>query len=99
MKINVQAVNFDAKPGLEEFLVKKLSKLSLISDGIIGAQVFLKEENISEKNNKSVDIRLEVPGDDIIVNKLGESFEESIDLAIDTLRRLLIRKKEKISDR
>ncbi len=99
MTINVQAVNFDAKPGLEEFLVKKLSKLSVLSDDIIGAQVFLKVENISEKNNKSVDIRLEVPGDDIVVNKIGESFEESIDLAVDTLKRLVIRKKEKINDR
>ena len=46
-----------------------------------------------------MDIKLEVPGDDIVVSKTGQSFEECIDLAVDTLKKLIIRKKEKVSDR
>ncbi|MBO6213309.1 putative sigma-54 modulation protein [Algoriella xinjiangensis] len=99
MTINVQAVNFNTKPGLEEYLGKKLEKLETLSDKIISAQVFLKLENTSEKSNKTVDIKLEVPGDDIVVSKTGQSFEECIDLAVDTLKKLIIRKKEKVSDR
>ena len=99
MTINVQAVNFDAKPGLEEYLEKKLSKLETLSDKIISAQVFFKIENTSEKNNKCIDIKLEVPGDDILVKKCGQSFEECIYLYVDTLKKLIIRKKEKVSER
>jgi len=99
MTIHVQAVNFNAKSGLEEYLYKKLSKLDTLSDKIISAHVFLKLENTGEKNNKSVDIKLEVPGDDIVVKKSGQSFEECIDLSVDTLKKLIIRMKEKISDR
>lgn len=99
MTINFQAVNFNTKLGLEEYLEKKLEKLETLSDKIIAANVSFKLENTAEKNNKTVDIKLEVPGDDIVVSKTGQSFEECIDLSVDTLKKLIIRKKEKISDR
>jgi putative sigma-54 modulation protein len=99
MTIHVQAVNFNAKPGLEEYLEKKLSKLETLTDKIISTQVFFKLENTSEKNNKTIEIKLEVPGDDILVKKTGQTFEECIDLSIDTLKKLIVRMKEKIGDR
>lgn len=99
MTINFQAVNFNTKPGLEEYLEKKLEKLETLSDKIIAANVSFKLENTAEKNNKTVDIKLEVPGDDIVVSKTGQSFEECIDLSVDTLKKLIIRKKEKVSER
>ncbi|HLV40810.1 MAG TPA: ribosome-associated translation inhibitor RaiA [Brumimicrobium sp.] len=99
MTIKFQTVNFNAKPGLEEYVEKKLSKIEQFYDKIIAAQVTLRVENTSEKENKFVDIILEVPGDDIIVKKSGQSFEESIDLSVDTLKKLVIRKKEKTAER
>lgn len=99
MTINVQIVNFNAKEGLEEYVEKKLSKMEQFYDKIIAAHVTLKVGNVSEKENKFVDIRLEVPGDDIVVKKSGQSFEEGVDLAVDTLRKLVIRKKEKVATR
>lgn len=99
MKVKFQAVNFNAKQNLEDYLEQKLSKLDSLTDQIIAADVSMKLENTSEKDNKSVDIRLEIPGDDIIVSKKGQSFEECIDLSIDTLKRLIIKRKEKITER
>lgn len=99
MTIKFQTVNFNAKPGLEEYVEKKLNKIEQFYDKIIAAQVTLRVENTSEKENKFVDIILEVPGDDIIVKKSGQSFEESIDLSVDTLKKLVIRKKEKTAER
>ncbi len=99
MTINLQTVNFNAKDGLEEYVERKLSKLEQYYDKIIAVQVAMRVENISEKENKFVDIKLEVPGDDIMVKKSGQSFEECIDLSVDTLKKLIIRKKEKITDR
>lgn len=99
MTINLQTVNFNAKEGLEEYVERKYGKLDQFYDKIIGAQIFLRVENMSEKENKFVEVRLEVPGDDIIVKKSGQSFEECIDLSVDTLKKLIIRKKQKITDR
>lgn len=99
MTINLQTVNFNAKDGLEEYVERKLSKLEQYYDKIIAVQVAMRVENIPEKDNKFVDIKLEVPGDDIMVKKSGQSFEECIDLSVDTLKKLIIRKKEKIADR
>lgn len=99
MTINLQTVNFNAKPGLDEYVERKLSKVEQYYDKIIAAHVSFRVENVSEKENKFVDIRLEVPGDDIIVKKSGQTFEECVDLSVDTLKKLVIRKKEKVADK
>lgn len=95
MKITVQSMGMTPHEPLEEFLNKKVSKLSTFYDKIIECQVYLKVENSSDKENKFSEIRLVIPGDDIVVKKLGKSFEESIDACVDTAKRLLIKKKEK----
>ena len=79
---------------LEEYLEKRLGKLETFYDKIHGVQVFLKVENNNEKENKTAEIKLEVPGDDIVVKKTSASFEESIDLCAETAKKLLIKKKE-----
>lgn len=99
MKINVQSVNFNILPELVDYTEKKIDKLDQYYDKIIAAHVFFKVENTSDKNNKIAEIKLEVPGDDIMVKKSGQSFEECIDLSFDTLKKLIIRKKEKIASR
>ncbi len=99
MKVKFQAVNFNAKQNLADYLEQKLSKLDTLTDQIIAADVSMKLENTSEKENKIVEVRLEIPGDDILVSKSGQSFEECIDLAVDTLKRQVIKRKEKIADR
>ncbi|MFA5619873.1 MAG: ribosome-associated translation inhibitor RaiA [Weeksellaceae bacterium] len=99
MNIKLQTVNFNAKPDLPDYLDKKLSKLEQFYDKIIAAQVSMRVENMSEKENKFVDIRLEVPGDDIVVKKSGQTFEECIDLSIDALKKILIKRKEKSAAR
>ncbi len=99
MTINLQTVNFNAKTELAEYIEKKLSKLEQYSDKIMAAQVSMKVGNVSEKENKFMDVRLEIPGDDIFVKKSGQSFEECVDLSIDSLKKMLIKRKEKSSVR
>lgn len=96
MKVVNQAVNFNADAKLLEFIEKKLNKLDQYFDNIIMADVFLKVENTSEKENKIAEIRLEIPGNDLIAKKKAKSFEEAIDEVHDSLRRQLMKKKEKM---
>lgn len=97
MKINLQAVNFSAKQELVTFVEEKLSKLDQYYDQIVGAEVYLKLDNNNSKENKIAEIKIQIPGDDIIVTKSGQSFEEVINLSTDTLKRQIIKKKEKMS--
>ena len=97
MKINMQAIGFSAGESLEEYLTEKLEKLDTFYDQIIGAQVTFKLDNNNSKDDKIVDIKLEVPGEDILVKKQGEAYPEAIDLAVDTLKKLIIKKKERES--
>ena len=94
MKITVQSLGVTPHAPLEEHLNKKISKLSTFYDKILECQVVLRVENTTEKENKTADIRLVVPGDDIIVKKTSESFEESVDQCVEAAKRLLIKKKE-----
>ncbi|MBS1549442.1 MAG: ribosome-associated translation inhibitor RaiA [Bacteroidetes bacterium] len=94
MKITVQSIGLTPHEPLEDYIEKKLSKLSTFYDRIQECKVFLKVENASEKSNKTSEIILVVPGDDIVVKKTAASFEESLDLCADAAKKLLIKKKE-----
>lgn len=94
MKIQVQSMGLTPHAPLQEYLERKLNKLETFYDKIHGCQVFLKVENVGGKENKTAEVKLEVPGDDIVVKKTSTSFEESIDLCTETAKKLLIKKKE-----
>lgn len=96
MKVNVQAVNFNVDKKLVDFTQERLDKLEKFYDKIVSSEVFLKVENTSDKENKVVEIRLNVPGDDMIVKKVAKTFEEAVDLSANSLERVLIKRKEKI---
>ncbi len=94
MKISVQSIGLTPHEPLEEYLNKKISKLDTFYDKILECQVFLKVDNASSKDNKTAEIKLVVPGEDIVVKKTSSSFEESLDQCADTAKKLLIKKKE-----
>ena len=94
MKITVHSIGLTPHEPLQEFLEKKLNKLDTFYDKIQACEVFLKVENSNSKENKTAEIILNIPGDDIVVKKTAASFEESIDLCVDVAKKLLIKKKE-----
>ena len=96
MKVNVHAVNFNIDKKLVDFIDERMSKLEKYYDKVISSDAFLKVEIISEKENKIVELKVLVPGDDFIVKKQSKTFEEATDLAIESLERLLLKRKEKL---
>lgn len=94
MKITLQAIGLTHYASLEEILDKKIGKLEQFYDKIQECKVFLKMENATGKENKTAEIILNIPGDDIVVKKTTASFEESIDACVDVAKKLLIKKKE-----
>lgn len=96
MKVNINAVNFNVDRKLVDFIQERMDKLEKYYDRVIVADVFLKVEATSEKENKIVEIKMHVPGDDLMVKKQCKSFEEAVDSSADALERLLLKRKEKI---
>ncbi|WP_456424907.1 ribosome hibernation-promoting factor, HPF/YfiA family [Lutibacter sp.] len=96
MKVRVQSVNFNADVDLIEFVEKKLNSLEKYYDRIVDSDVFLKVQQTSDKKNKLVDVKLNIPGNDLVVKKQCKTFEEGVMLATDSLKRQLTKKKEKV---
>jgi len=95
MKVNVQTPNFVPDDKLISFIEKRLSKLEQFYDKIIYADVFLKVQKTSEKQNKITEILLSVPGGDLMVKKDARTFEAGADECIQSLERQLKKRKEK----
>ena len=97
MKVNMQSVNFTVDRKLVDFIQRKMDKLETYYDKIIDADIYLKVENTSAKENKIAEVRVNIPGDDIMVKKQCRTFEEAIDEATSTLQRALLKRKEKVN--
>lgn len=95
MKVHVHPVDFTVDQKLVDFIQKKLDKLDHFYDKIIEADVHLKLENTSAKENKIVEIKVHVPGESLVIKKQFKTFEEGIDTAIEPLERMLLKYKEK----
>lgn len=95
MKVNAQSVNFNADSKLLEFVQNRLDKLETFYDKVISSDVYLKVENTSSKENKIVEIKLNIPKDKFVVKKQCKTFEEAIDSACSSLERKLKKTKEK----
>ncbi len=95
MNIEIQAIHFTADHKLKEFIHKRLNKLDLFFDRIIASDVFLKVENTSDRANKIVEIRLQIPNETLMVKKSAKSFEEGVDLSAESLERQLKKHKQK----
>ncbi len=100
MNIQLKTVHFTADQKLIDFVNKKVAKLDTYFEGIIGIEVILKVEKPETVNNKIAELKLSIPGTDyLFAEKQSDSFEESIDLAIEAIRRQLTKFKEKLKDK
>ena len=98
MKVFTQSVNFNADATLIKFTEKKVASLFKYHDKIVDAEVFLKVQNTSDKENKITEVKINIPGSELIVKRETKTFEEGINLAVDSLKRQLKRSKEKQPD-
>ena len=98
MKVTTQSVNFNASADLLDFIEKKVASLSKFHDKIVNAEVFLKLENSSDKENKITEIKINIPGNELVVKKQFKSFEEGISTGVESLKRRLKKSKEKLRD-
>ncbi len=97
MKAIFHATNFKADPKLLNFIQKKLDRLDNFFDKVIEADIYLKLNNSGDKN-KTLEVKVYVPGNSIVVGRDAETFEKAMDLVYDVLKRQLKKQKEKLKN-
>ncbi len=96
MNVQIQAVHFDADSKLLEHVNAKINKLKTFHDKIIGAEVYLKLDSLSHQvRDKVAEIKVYVPKHSYFVKHQSKTFEQSFDLAFDSLVNQVKRRKEK----
>ncbi|MBQ8759814.1 MAG: ribosome-associated translation inhibitor RaiA [Bacteroidales bacterium] len=95
MKITINSVHFKADKKLEDFITQKVEKVCSKYSDVIGSEVTLKLDNTDTPENKIADIRIILKGNDLFASKVSKTFEESVDNAIDALKKQLEKYKGK----
>ncbi len=96
MNVQIRTVHFDADARLLEHVNAKIEKLKTFHDKIIDAEVYLKLDNLSQPiRDKVAEIKVHVPKHSYFVKHQSKTFEESFDLAFDSLVSQVKRQKEK----
>ncbi len=96
MIIKIKTLGFSAKQELTDFVNDKVVKLSQFYDKIISSEVCLCAEKSDTKENKLCDIRLIIPGNDLLASSQCKTFEEAIAQSVDVLVKQIEKKKSKI---
>lgn len=98
MKLQMNAIHFNADQKLLDFIQSKADKLETFYDRILNGEVFLRlDKGEHSRENKVVEIKLHLPGTSIFSKQQNTSFEAAADEAVESLRRQLKKYKDKLS--
>ncbi len=97
MKINISSQHVNPEASLQEFITKKLSKLTHFDENLSEVEVVLDLEKGRVPNFDSKVIKVKVFGrnGDYFAEKKASSFEEATLQVIDALKKQILRAKER----
>lgn len=96
MEIKIRSIHFDATEKLQAFINKKAEKLQKSFEDIQKVEVQLKVEKPATSLNKVTSLTVMVPGNTLFVEKTCDTFEEGVDLCLDSMKVQLTKYKEKL---
>jgi putative sigma-54 modulation protein len=97
MKLQVHSIHFTADQKLIGFIEQKVNKLETFYDRLVSGEVFLRLNNEGIEN-KTVEIKLKVPGSELFAKVHAKSFEAAADLATEALKSQLNKFKTKLKN-
>ena len=100
MILRIHSVHFDADQKLLDYVQKKVDKLETFYDRIVDGEVILRLEksNLNKKEvfgNKTVELKVNIPGQQLFAKESSVSFEAAIDEVVEQMSRQLVKQKEK----
>ena len=85
MKLKFQSIHFTADAKLIDFIQKKVDKLETYYDRLVDGEVFMRLNNEGTEN-KTVEIKLNIPGTQLFATEKAKSFEAATDQATEALK-------------
>lgn len=96
MDIKIKAIHFDISAKLTEFINKKAERLVRRYPAISEIDFSLKVVKPETAKNKEAVVRVILPGqNDYVADKVADSFEEAVDVALDALDKQIEKSKTK----
>ncbi len=97
MNVTMRSIHFAADRKLVQLIKEKLGKLTQFHDNILAVDVGLKlERDTNNRENKVVEMKMTVPGDELFAKRQGKFFEEAAINTVEALRSQLIKSKERL---
>lgn len=94
MKTSITARHFTASQRLQEYAEEAISKLEKFYDGNMECDVIF-EEDPDFDNPQKVELQLRVVKATLVATEKAPSYEQAINLAVENLKRQLLRHKKK----
>ena len=92
MEIRIKTLKFDASEKLLAFVEKKVARIEKFFDSAAQvAEVSLE----NTKDSKKAKLKVHIPGDDLIIDRSADTFENAITECVDAMKEKLTRSKEK----
>ena len=93
MEIKFKALKFEAGEKLTEFVEKKVSRLSRFCEDLANEIEVALEDHL--KQGKLAKIQIHIPGEELIIEREADTFENAVTEAVDAMKEKLTRVKEK----
>ena len=92
----MHSIRFDADQKLIKFIQKKADKLDKFFDRIIDGEVFMRLDKDNNMENKIIEIKINIPRNQLFARERAKTFEAASDQAIDALKKQIMKHKDKI---
>jgi putative sigma-54 modulation protein len=96
MKVDIQSIHFDADQKLLDFINKKIEKVGTYYEDIRSIDVYLRLEKDAEKDNKTVEVKININHNPIFAKEHSSTFEAATDMVLDKLVAQVKKHKEKL---
>ncbi len=101
MNIIVSGIHFEDFEKAEDYAKEKVAKLTKYHQKILKIEVrlFAETDHLNPKHDFACQIKIALPGNDLEVIDRERSIDKAIDRAVERMKRLLVKAKEKPQSR
>jgi putative sigma-54 modulation protein len=96
MKLQMHSIHFDADRKLIDFIQRKTDKLDTFYGRIIDGEVTMRLNKDETQENKLVELKVRIPGQQLFTREQARTFEAATDMAVDAMKKQLAKQKAKL---
>ena len=99
MTITINPVNFNISKDLVERIEGIFGGVDKYNDQLVGLDIYLKSLSETETGEKMIEVKIFLPGKNLFVAEKADDFVSAAQEAVDVVKRVIGKEKEKVKDR